>query len=110
MSGGPLFNEAGEIIGLVSSSIEPDESGYGVGFGVWFGGFPIQQLMPFLDVSNPGNYRGFGVIKPDPWHLAGIFPDERQATVRATALGPDYEVRFGSNKYGTDDFISHKLG
>lgn len=110
MSGGPLFNEAGEIIGLVSSSIEPDESGFGVGFGVWFGGFPIHQLMPFLDVSNPGNYRGFGVLRPEPWHLAGIYPDEEQAQVRAANLGSEYEVRFGSNKYGTDDFISHALG
>lgn len=34
MSGGPLFNEAGEIVGLVSSSIEPNETGYGVGFAL----------------------------------------------------------------------------
>lgn len=110
MSGGPLFNEAGEIIGLVSSSIEPDESGFGVGFGLWFGGFPIQHLMPFLDASNPGNYRGFGMVRPEPWHLAGIYPDGDQAKARAEALGTDYEVRFGSNRYGTDDLISSSFG
>lgn len=105
MSGGPLFNEAGEIIGLVSSSFDPDESGYGIGFGVWFGGFPIQRMMPFLDTSNPGNYRGFGVLRPAPWHLAGLFSDKAEADACAASLGEDYIVRFGSNRYGTDDFI-----
>lgn len=106
MSGGPLFNEAGEIVGLVSSSLEPDESGYGVGLALWFAGFPIMRLMPFLDPSNPGMYRGFGVIRNGPWHLAGMFLSEDQAKAKAAELGPDYEVRFGSNRYGTDDFMS----
>jgi len=106
MSGGPLFNEAGEIIGLVSSSIEPDENGPGVGFGLWFGGFPIQRVLPYLDALNPGFYRGFGVYRSAPWHLAGMYPDSDQAKVRANALGDGYQVRFGSNRYGTDDFIS----
>lgn len=106
MSGGPLFNEAGEIVGLVSSSIEPDESGWGVGFAIWFGGFPIQNLMPFLDSSNPGWYRGYGVLRPDPWHFAGLHGDSESAHAHAEALGDGYTVRFGSNRYGTDDFMS----
>lgn len=106
MSGGPLFNEAGEIVGLVSSSIEADESGWGVGFGLWFGGFPIQDLMPFLDSSNPGWYRGFGVLRSAPWHFAGIHMDAEAAEKQAATLGDGYEVRFGSNRYGTDDFLS----
>jgi serine protease Do len=106
MSGGPLFNEAGEIVGLVSSSLEPDETGVGVGFGLWFAGFPILNLIPFLDPSNPGMYRGFGVIKNAPWHLAGMFTDKEQAEALAAQLGLDYEVRFGSSRYGTDDFVS----
>lgn len=110
MSGGPLFNDAGEIVGLVSSSLEPDESGYGVGFGLWFAGFPIMRLMPFLDPSNPGMYRGYGVIRNGPWHLAGMFLQEEQAKAMAAELGPDYEVRFGSNRYGTDDFTSSSFG
>lgn len=105
MSGGPLFNEAGEIVGLVSSSIEPDESGFGVGFGLWFGGFPLQRMMPYLDMSNPGNYTGFGVLRRSPWHLAGMFSDRAQAEACAASLGADYIVRFGSSRYGTDDFI-----
>lgn len=105
MSGGPLFNEAGEIVGLVSSSIEPDETGYGVGFALWFGGFPILNLIPFLDPSNPGMYRGFGVIRNRPWHLAGMFPEKDQAAALAAQIGSDYEVLFGSWWYGTDDFM-----
>lgn len=104
MSGGPLFNEEGEIIGLVSSSIEPNESGVGVGFGLWFGGFPIERIIPFLDISNPGVYRGFGVIRSAPWHLAGLFPDSDQAKDFAATLGGEYEVRFGAHRYGTTDF------
>jgi serine protease Do len=110
MSGGPLFNEGGEVIGLVSSSIEPDQSGVGVGFGLWFGGFPIQRIVPFLDATNPGFYRGYGVVRSAPWHLAGMFPNPDQAEAFAAALCSGYEVRFGTNRYGTDDFISERCG
>ncbi len=110
MSGGPLFNEAGEIVGLVSSSVEPDESGYGVGFALWFAVFPIMRLMPFLDPSNPGMYRGFGVIRNGPWHLAGMFAEKANAEAYAAQFGNDYEVRFGSYQYGTDNFMSASFG
>lgn len=35
-----------------------------------------------------------------------MYPDSDQAKVRANALGKGYQVRFGSNRYGTNDFIS----
>jgi serine protease Do len=37
MSGGPVFNECGEVIGLVSTSLAPGGNQEGRGYGVWFG-------------------------------------------------------------------------
>lgn len=35
-----------------------------------------------------------------------MYPDPDQAKVRANALGEGYQVRFGSNRYDTDDLMS----
>jgi hypothetical protein len=35
-----------------------------------------------------------------------MFTDKEQAEALAAQLGLDYEVRFGSSRYGTDDFVS----
>jgi serine protease Do len=109
MSGGPVFNQVGEVIGIVSRSVAPDGEDLGHGFAACF------QLMPWLrkflltvDPSNPCLRKGWAVIRSKPWHLAGFFPTQEQALAHAKTLEPDYQVIFGSNRIGTDNFVSHK--
>lgn len=106
MSGGPVINEAGEVIGLVSFSLEPDDGLPGVGFATDLAGIGIDRLVPTLDPLNSGFYRCHGVLRSAPWHLSGVFPDREQAEEHLATLGPGYEVRFGSHRFGSDDFVS----
>jgi len=104
MSGGPVFNESGEIIGLVSFSLEPDGELPGVGYATDLAGVRLAQLVPTIDGANPGWCRGWGVFRSSPWHLSGIFPDRDQAEKHLQTLDPGYEVRHGSHRPGSDDF------
>jgi serine protease Do len=75
MSGGPVFNSSGEVIGLVSRAMEvsSDELGNGVGWATCFSSIPyLGDLVPTLDPTNPRWRRGWAVVRPDPWHLAGF--------------------------------------
>jgi hypothetical protein len=38
---------------------------------------------------------GWGVIRIEPWHLAGVFPTQAEVVERMDQLGSDYIVRFG---------------
>lgn len=40
-----------------------------------------------------------------PWHFAGIFRTEQEAKAEQERLGQGYQVAYGSNRMGTDDFI-----
>ena len=106
MSGGPVINEAGEVIGLVSFSLEPGDGLPGVGYATDLAGIGIERLVPTLDRLNPGSYRCHGVLRDAPWHLSGVFPDRAQAEEHLSTLGPGYGVRFGVHRFGSDDFMS----
>lgn len=59
MSGGPVFNEFGEIIGLVSTGLHDSYS-----TAVWFGGWDLhERVLPQLDPSNPGMLLGWAAIQ-----------------------------------------------
>jgi serine protease Do len=105
MSGGPVFNEAAEVIAIVSSSIAPYEDLPGIGYAVDLSRVPLQHMVPTLAADSPGSYRGYGVVRGSPWQLAGLFPDAAQAEEHRATLTPGYEVHFGTNRFGTDDFI-----
>jgi hypothetical protein len=53
---------------------------------------------------------GWGVVRNSPWHFAGIFETESEAKARAAELGEGYEVHYGDNREGTDDFIWTSAG
>jgi len=58
-----------------------------------------------------GNYvdgttlSGWGVVRGNPWTFAGIFPSKEAAQAKADELGEGYEVHWGDNREGTDDFV-----
>jgi serine protease Do len=108
MSGGPVFNSSGEVIGLVSRAMEvsSDELGNGVGWATCFSSIPyLGDLVPTLDPTNPRWRRGWAVVRPDPWHLADFFKTESEAQQLKNSIDADYQVKYGVNKFGTDDFI-----
>ncbi|NEU14049.1 trypsin-like peptidase domain-containing protein [Methylobacterium sp. BTF04] len=58
MSGGPVFNEAGHVVGVVSSGIAG-----GVGTATFFAGWNLPaQMMGSIDPSNPGLFFCVGVF------------------------------------------------
>ena len=62
MSGGPVFNQRGEVIGLVSSSIDAANGDRaGRGWATWLEAFPaIDRFLPSLDGLNPKCRRCWG--------------------------------------------------
>ena len=107
ISGGPIFNEAGHVIGLVSSSTyDPAIKGTTSGYSFWFEKISLLKTwLPHIDPDNTGNIRGWGVIRLSPWHIAGIFDTPQEASALKEKLGAEYEVKYGSNTPGTDNFI-----
>jgi hypothetical protein len=75
MSGGPVFNEEGNVIGLVSTGVH----GSDVSSATYFSGWDIsQKTFGTLDASNPGWIRCWGVFRNDG-DLVAIAPDAVEA-------------------------------
>lgn len=47
---------------------------------------------------------GWGVLRVQPWHLAGVFASSIDAENLAQSLGPDYVVKFGDHAIGSAEF------
>jgi serine protease Do len=108
MSGGPVLNKDGEIIGLVSRSIAP-EAGQktGTGWATWFAPFSdFDKWLPSLDPDNPCWRKGWAVRRSAPWSIHGVYPTTEDAEHALVEAGPGYEVVFGSWRVGSDDFMS----
>lgn len=108
MSGGPVINTRGEVIGIVSRSLQPGSEGKsGVGWATWFQALPqFQQWLPSLCTSNNHYRRGWGILRASPWHLASVEPTEDAAQHILQNLPPGYSVEFGSWRVGSDDFLT----
>jgi serine protease Do len=106
MSGGPIFNQAGHVIGLVSTSFEMGCDIGSTSYSFWFHpASGIRKWLRSIDADNVGNILGWGVLKANPWHLAGVHPTPECAKAQQSNLDDEYEVKWGSHKVGTDDFI-----
>jgi len=106
MSGGPVFNRRGEVIGIVSYSLPPSDGEPGRGYATALGMVPeAPQLSPKLDSDNPGRRWGFGIYKPDPWHLSDVVDTREAAELLKSQLPPDFLIGWGSHQLGGDNFI-----
>jgi len=47
---------------------------------------------------------GWGVVRLNPWHLAGVFRSSLDAEALAQRLGPAYTVKYGDHVAGSPDF------
>jgi serine protease Do len=110
ISGGPVFNSLGEVIGMVSRSYVPDDGSVGEGWAAHFGLISyFNELVPTLDIENPRVRRGWAVLRTTPWHVAGFFRTESEAQQLALSMYPSYQVEYGSSEFGTDLFISQNF-
>lgn len=107
ISGGPIYNEEGFVIGIVSSSTHDDMSdNLTEGFSFWFNPrLAMKSFLPTIDTDNNGNLLVWAVLRQEPWHLAGIFSNKTHAEKFIKAFDDEYSVVFGSNLFGTDNFV-----
>ncbi len=100
MSGGPVINTHGEVVGVVSSSLPPYEGSPGVGFAVALPNIPLPHIAPELDIGNPGFIKGYGVFSSEK--IVGFFPSleiaqmskaqSSELQIRRISLNPKTEV------------------
>jgi len=50
--------------------------------------------------------RGWGVIRPAPYHFAGLYRTKSEADAKAVAMGPEYIVSYGAQEAGTENFFA----
>ncbi len=107
MSGGPVFNRAGQVVGIVSRSISPEGDLPGVGYAAAAGLIPgLGQMLTDAHPVNPGWRVGFGVLHEQTFDLAQMFSDLKSASQHRDSLGDAYTVRRGSMCIGTKDFVA----
>lgn len=104
MSGGPVVNKQGNVVGIVSRSLEPDGDLSGAGYAVclpWIS--EIAKLAPHLDKDNPGHRLGFAVLD-DREKLVDVWPTHELA--REYAMQDAKRKVFAcSHRMGTDEYI-----
>lgn len=106
MSGGPVFNSAGEVVGVVSSSIPPSDDDPGIGYATCLGDLEfLSGLLPTLDLENPGWRRGLRVARESDDATVGFRADFNGAKELAHALGPGHRIHAASHRLGSDDYV-----
>jgi serine protease Do len=95
MSGGPVFNEAGHVIGLVStgfSRLDEDAIATATYFSAW--SVPSQYL-PSIDADNPGHIFGFAVLDEND-NVVRFWPNRDQLAdwANENGLSPPMWVGF----------------
>lgn len=106
MSGGPVFNSSGEVVGVVSRSIAPDADNKGVGYAVCLNWVPgIRRILPRLDPMNPGYRLGVAVFRESPWDLSAVCKSLADARRVAASLEPGWQIATGAHEIGGNGFV-----
>ena len=94
MSGGPVFNENGEVVGLVSRGADFGDESWGR--ALWLEALPYRpDIYGCIDPSNPGWIRGWGVCN-NPHSLIELFRTREAAEAFAQTNGSGLSVRYVS--------------
>jgi serine protease Do len=105
MSGGPVFNSSGQVIGVVSRSWLPSGGKYGIGYAACFSMMPwVRRWIPTLDAANPCWRVGWAIMNNGE-DLIAFYKDKKDALAHQTLLGASFSVVSGSNRIGSDDFM-----
>lgn len=106
MSGGPVLNRNGEVVGMVSRSLRAEAGSTGVGYATYFGLTPdIEKLTTTLDRDNPGWRLCWGVFVENTDTPISIHASREDAEIAASPFGQPKEVRRITNRIGTDEFM-----
>lgn len=110
MSGGPVFNQDGEVIGVVSSSVQGGKNEAGVGYAASLGMTQnIEDLLPHLDKDNPGYRYCLGIHKINQGELEYVFPIEENLKHAEIPCIEGCQLSLISHEMGTDNYMSKKL-
>jgi serine protease Do len=107
MSGGPVFNARGEVLGVVSRSWLPSGGKPGIGYGACLSMMPwLRKWLPTVDHANPCWRVGWAVMN-NSREMIAFYKDKNEAICHQTILGTHFSLAFGSNRIGTTEFV-HK--
>jgi serine protease Do len=110
LSGGPVFNRNGEVVGMVSRSLRAESGHGGAGYAVHFGlAHDIELLTPNVDRFNPGWRKCWGVFAlatPEP---ISMHATNEQAEAAASRLEGPGDVRPIAHRIGTTDFVDLRV-
>lgn len=106
MSGGPVFNDCGEVVGIVSRSLPPDHAAPGNATAACFELVPeLHHRFSTIDPTRPCVRLGWAVYEKTAQRLVGFFEDESEALAHRATLGSSYAVDRASSPIGTDEYI-----
>lgn len=110
LSGGPVFNRNGEVVGMVSRSLRAESGHAGAGYAVHFGlAHDIELLTPNVDRFNPGWRKCWGVFAsatPEPISMQATM---EQAEAAASRLEGPADIRPIAHRLGTTDFMDLRV-
>ena len=93
MSGGPVFNENGEVVGIVSRGIDEQEDGAACSRALWLEALPYRSdIYGSVDPGNPGWICGWGVCN-NATSLIDFFQTQEAAEAFAAKHGSQLNVR-----------------
>lgn len=102
MSGGPVFNMKGHVIGVVSTSFGQDPPIATASCFRYMTCLPC--LFPTLDPCNPEWRRGWGVFDAQGEFTGDFFPDENAAQKYAHSMVSEFSIKHVSRRIGTDEY------
>ena len=106
MSGGPVFNSQGEVVGIVSRSLRAESDHAGTGYAVHLGlAHDIELLAPNLDRSNPGWRKCWGLFTSAESAPIDMLSTKEAAELAASAHDRVAGIREIANRIGTTDFV-----
>ncbi|MBV4458048.1 serine protease [Pseudomonas sp. COR58] len=104
MSGGPVFNRAGDVVGIVSRSIRAEGDLPGRGYAVDLGrAYEVQPFAPSLDA--PGWQVCWGLFLEDEFEPFSVHVSEEAAVSAGNLLRQPHRIVKIANKIGTKDYM-----
>jgi serine protease Do len=103
MSGGPVFNQHGEVIGLVSRGIDPAEGElFGTAWAAWLAAVPPHSWPFSVDDGDAFHRKAWAAVRTEPWSVEGFPTSRDEAEALACSLGSDFVARPASSRLGTE--------